>query len=204
MSLGIHPRKYASNLTGISMFIQPEQYVSLCKSLKVQRVGVIYNEEKSGWYLKQARKAAEAAGIKLVAREVGAPHETVAQLSTLAGKVDALWMIPDTTAVTRESAEAYLHFGQRNAVPVISFAPAYLGLGATAVLEIDRVAMGQQAFSLVRKLLVGSATGSIAQVEHPKVVAVRTNGNVLKKLNVSITPQRAATPLRSLLTTPPA
>ncbi len=153
MALGIHTRKNTANLTGISMFVQPERYVSMFKSMNLRRVGVVYNEEKSGWYLQQARNAASAAGIELVVRKVSAARETVAQLATLAGKVDALWMLPDTTAVTRETTEAYFRFGQQNSVPVISFAPSYLVLGAAAILEIDRVALGRQAFALAAKLL---------------------------------------------------
>jgi len=154
MSLGINNLKYAApNLTGISMFVQPERYVSMFKSLKIRRVGVIYSEEKSGWYLRLAQKAASDAGIDLVLREISAPREALEKLSSLAGKVDALWMLPDTTAVTRETSEAYFCFGQQNSVPVISFATNYLGLGAAAILEIDRFAMGQQAFAMTAKLL---------------------------------------------------
>ncbi len=153
MALGVHTRKNAANLTGISMFVQPERYVSMFKSMNLRRVGVVYNEEKSGWYLQQARNAASDAGIELVVRKVSAARETVAQLATLAGKVDALWMLPDTTAVTRETTEAYFRFGQQNSVPVISFALSYLGLGAAAILEIDRVALGRQAFALAAKRL---------------------------------------------------
>ncbi|HIJ87597.1 MAG TPA: ABC transporter substrate-binding protein [Desulfuromonadales bacterium] len=199
LALGIHNKKHAtSNLTGISMFAHPEQYVSLFKSMKIRRVGVVGDAEKSGWYQRLASKTAREAGIELVTREISAPHETVAQLETLAGKVDALWMLPDTTAVTRETSEAYFRFGQQNSVPVISFAPSYLGLGAAAVLEIDRVAMGRQAFALAAKLLNERST--IPPVELSKVVTVRTNPVVLQRMGLpvklmSLQPQSYPPPL---------
>ena len=188
LALGIHNRKYApANLTGISMFVHPEQYVGMFKSLKIRRVGVVYNEEKSGWYLLLARKAASAAGLELVVREISAPRETVGQLATLAGKVDALWMLPDTTAVTRETSEAYFRFGQQNSVPVVSFAPSYLGLGAAAVLEIDRVAMGRQAFALTAKILniknsENSENSENMTFHFPRKVTRKHNPTVLKNL----------------------
>jgi putative ABC transport system substrate-binding protein len=185
MSLGICSSKYAaSNLTGISMFVQPERYTSIFTGLNIRRVGVVYNAAKSSRYLKQARRATKDAGIKLVAREADTPQKTVAQLATLAGKVDALWMLPDTTAVTRETAEAHIHFGLQNAVPVISFASSYLAMGATAAMEIDRTAMGRQAFTLASRLLNGSTKGGVVSVEHPKGVVVKTNGDVLQKLGL--------------------
>jgi putative ABC transport system substrate-binding protein len=190
MALGIHTGKYSrSNLTGVSMFVQPQQYVGMCKRMKIRRVGVVYHAAKSGWYLQQARKAASDAGVELVTREISAPRETVAQLSTLAGKVDALWMLPDSTAVTRETAEAYFRFGQQHSVPVISFAASYLGLGAAAVLEIDRVAMGRQAFAMTAKLLKieNSDDSDDATFHFPLKVTSKFNPAVIK--NLALTPE---------------
>jgi putative ABC transport system substrate-binding protein len=182
LALGIHNKKYASaNLTGISMFVHPEQYVGMFKSMKIRRVGVVYNEEKSGWYLLLARKAASAAGLELVLREISAPRETSGQLASLSGKVDALWMLPDTTAVTRETAEAYFRFGLQNSVPVISFAPGYLGLGAAAVLEIDRTALGRQAFALTEKVLNNKNDENMT-LSFPQQVTRKHNPTVLKNL----------------------
>jgi putative ABC transport system substrate-binding protein len=187
MALGIHTRKSA-NLIGISMFVQPERYVDMFKRMKIRRVGVVYNEEKSGWYLLLAQKAAKTAGLELVAREISASRETVEQLATLSGKVDALWMLPDTIAVTRETSEAYFRFGLQNSVPVISFAPSYLGLGAAAVLEIDRVALGRQAFALTAKLLkIGTENSEERTIHFPRKTDRKNNPIVLKSL--AMTPE---------------
>ena len=194
MALGIHNKKNApSNLAAISMFVHPERYVSIFKSMKTRRVGVLYSEEKSGWYLQLARKAASKAGLELVVRKISEPRETIEQLSTLAGKVDALWMLPDTTAVTRESSEAYFRFGMQNSVPVISFAPGYLGLGAATVLEIDRVAMGRQAFAMAAKILkIGTENSENSEnsenksFQFPQKVARKNNPAVHK--NLAMTP----------------
>ena len=185
MSLGIHNRKESHpNLTGIGMFAHPERYIDLFRAMKIKRVGVIYNPARSGWYLRLARQAAAAAGIELVTREVSAPRETVERLATLAGRVDALWMLPDSTAVTRETTEAYFRFGQQQAVPVISFAANYLGLGAAAVLEIDRVAIGSQADAMVAALLRGNRTDSMP-LDFPSGITVKTNPSVLRRLGSS-------------------
>ena len=186
MSLGIHNMKASHpNLTGIDMFAPPERYVALFKAMKARRVGVIYNPAKSGWYLRQARQTAEAAGVELVTREVAAPRETVDKLAALAGKVDALWMLPDSIAVTRETTEAYFRFGQQQSVPVVSFAANYLGLGAAAVLEIDRPAMGRQAAAMAAALLNGDRTDSMP-LGFPNVVKVKTNPTVLQRLGSSL------------------
>jgi putative ABC transport system substrate-binding protein len=185
MALGIHNLKASHpNLTGIGVFAAPERYISMFQAMKIRRVGVIYNPTKSGWYLRLASQAAEVAGIKLVPREVSAPREAVERLSTLAGKVDALWMLPDSTAVTRETTEAYFRFGQQQAVPVVSFAANYLGLGAAAVFEIDRIALGRQAGAMAAALLRGNRIESVP-LGFPNGMTVKTNPGVLRRLGSS-------------------
>ncbi|MSN26847.1 MAG: ABC transporter substrate-binding protein [Geobacter sp.] len=183
MTLGI-PAQSAdqSNLAGISMFAAPEQYMSMFRSMKVRRVGVIHNPAKSGWYLRQARTAAQQAGIELVARTISAPHELPHQLATLAGKVDALWMLPDPTAVTRDTVETYFHFGQENYIPVVSFSGSYIGLGAAAALDLDLNTLGRQADEVASQMLSGQADSS--RVIFPHKVIPKTNGSVLKRLNL--------------------
>ena len=185
MALGIHSKTSQTNLTGIGMYVAPERYMGMFKSIKAGRIGVVYNPAKSGWYLKLARLAAEDAGVELVTRVVTAPREAIGQLESLAGKVDALWMLPDSTAVTRESTEAYFRFGQNQNVPVISFAASYLGLGAAAVLEIDRVAIGSQADAMVAAILGGDRVGSMP-LDFPQKTAVRKNGGVLGRLKMDL------------------
>jgi putative ABC transport system substrate-binding protein len=186
MSLTIHSRKDShANLTGIGMFAPPERYINMFRAMKTRRVGVIYNPAKSGWYMRLAQRAAEAAGIELVTREVSAPRQSIEKMASLAGKVDALWMLPDSTAVTRETAEAYFRFGQEQNVPVVSFATAYLGLGAAAVLEIDRLAIGRQADAMIAMLLRGNHAENIP-LGFPNGTSVKTNSTVLRRLKVSI------------------
>lgn len=186
MSLGIHNPGYQQpNLTGIGMFAPPQHYMRIFRTMKTRRVGVVYNPARSGWYLRLARQAAEAAGIELVIREVSAPRETIEQLATLAGKTDVLWMLPDSTAVTRDTTEAYFRFGQQQAIPVVSFAASYLGLGAAVVLEIDRAAVGQQANDMAARLLKSNRSDHLP-LGFPGGVHLKTNPGVLQRLNIHL------------------
>lgn len=172
-----------SNLTGIDMFASPESYMALFRKLKASRVGVVYDDAKSEWYLRQARHAAEKAGITLVTREIDSPRETPEKLASLAGRVDLLWMLPDATAVTRESSEAYFRFGQSQSLPVVSFSTSYLGLGAGAVIEINRRELGRQACDMVEQILAGSGVG-YPPLAFPRTAPVRTNPDVLRRLRL--------------------
>ncbi|HEY3309988.1 MAG TPA: ABC transporter substrate binding protein, partial [Desulfuromonadaceae bacterium] len=183
MALSVHSLNGSRpNVAGIGMFVQPERYMNIFKGMKARRIGVIHNPAKSGWYLRQAQQSAHQAGIELIVRTVQGPRDTLNQLESLAGKVEALWMLPDTTAVTRDTAEAYFRFSQEQRIPVISFAAAYLGLGAAAVVEIDRVELGRQASDLVIGFLTGKDSG--ASFDYPQKTLIKANQSVLKHLGI--------------------
>lgn len=186
MALGIHDQiNSRPNLTGVGMFIAPRPYLNLCQNMKAKRVGVIYHAAKTDWYLRQARQEARRQNIELVLREVSSPKQTIAQLSSLAGEVDAIWMLPDSIAVTRETLEAYMRFSQDKRVPLVSFADAYLGLGAAAVLELDRLDLGRQAGEMATALLSGTSVSKLPMTQ-PRRAIYKTNRNVLKNLGVAL------------------
>ncbi len=186
MALGIHDlSRNRPNLYGVGMFIAPRPYLTLLQNMKAKRVGIVYNSAKSEWYLRQARQEARRQNIVLVQREVNSPKQTIAQLSSLAGEVDAIWMLPDSVAVTRETLEAYMRFSQEKRVPLVSFADAYLGLGAAAVLELDRLDLGRQAGEMATALLNGTSVSKLP-MSQPRRAIYKTNRNVLKNLGVAL------------------
>jgi putative tryptophan/tyrosine transport system substrate-binding protein len=168
------------NLSAISMLAEPESYMSMFRNMKTHRVGIVCNPAKNGWYLAQARRAAQEAGVELVVRAVSKSADTPEQLESLTGKVDALWMLPDPSALTRNTAELYFKFGQKNNVPVVSFSANYLALGAAAALDLDRFALGRQADQLATELLSGQAVRQ--QIVYPAKNMLKTNAKLLKRL----------------------
>jgi putative tryptophan/tyrosine transport system substrate-binding protein len=184
MALGIHEQQATRpNLTGVGMFIAPKPYLDIFQSMNARRVGVVYSAAKSDWFLRQARREARDNGIELVLREVASPQQTMSQLASLAGKVDAIWMLPDSIAVTRESMEAYFRFSHDKRIPLVSFASAYLGLGAAAVLELDRIDLGRQAGEMAATISGGRPASSLS-LNQPRKAVYRTNPSVLNKLDL--------------------
>ncbi len=172
------------NLTGISMFVPPKQFIPLFKEMKAHRVGVVHDPTKCGRYLQQASQEARRAGIELVVRDVASSQETQAQLASLKGKVDALWMWPDTTAVTRNTVDAYANFSLEEQVPLVSFSGEYLKFGAAAAQVIDYPELGRQANELARKILNGAVTDEQSVVP-PHHVTLKTNSTVIKRFGFS-------------------
>ncbi len=169
-------------VSGVGMLPAPERYLEVCKGMGTKRVGVIYDPTRTGYYLKRARLAAQQAGIELVARDVRTPREALVKLEQLKGAVDAIWLLPDTTAVATEIVEAYFLFSMQHKVPIIAFSEQYLAKGAVVALEVDRSELGRQAAELANARLKGGAK----QVVDARKAPLRTNNSVVQKLGIPL------------------
>jgi len=151
MALNTAEEILADNVSGISMAVSPDSYMKLFSSLKLRRIGVIHDRMKTGAYMNRARAAAERTGIELVTLQVRSAKDVPQKLFGLNRKsVDAIWLIPDTTAITPETVDSYFTVAQQNDLPVIGFSPAYLSKGALASLELTRQELGKQLCGKIR------------------------------------------------------
>jgi ABC-type uncharacterized transport system substrate-binding protein len=183
LSLGL-AKGPSGSVSGVGVLPAPERYLDLCRTLGVRRVGVIHDPARTGHYLKRARLAAKQSGIELVVREVRAARETPARLEELKGAVDALWMLPDATAVTPETLESWFLFSLQQKVPVVTFSEQYLPRGAAVSLDVDRADLGRQAAELAHSLLKGAAGRSAAA--DARKVTVHTNVSVARNLGIDL------------------
>jgi putative ABC transport system substrate-binding protein len=179
-STGIHHPA----ITGVEVQSPPERYLALFSSLKASRVGVISNPAGGAAYIRQARKIANGLGIDLVIREVKSAREVSGQLASLAGAVDALWMLPDSVTSSGEAADAHFLFSAGYRIPVVTFSSAYLASGAALAIDIDRFDMGKQGGRMAASLLGGNGIPDIPP-ESPRKTTVKSNPSVLRRLNLN-------------------
>jgi putative ABC transport system substrate-binding protein len=123
--------------------------------------------------------------MTLVVREVRSPREVPARLGQLEGAVDALWMLPDATAVAAGNVEAWFRFSLEQRVPVVTYSDRFLGLGAAASVEADRFEMGRQAGEIAVSMLARDGSGD-AETVAPRKVTAHANGSVLKNLGIAL------------------
>ena len=183
MSLNLSLSRPANpNIGGVGLVAPPERFLALFKAIGKSRIGVLYDPNRSAGYLKRAHEAAHRLGIDLVLREVRNPRDTAGRLEQLKGKVDGLWMIPDTTAVTVENMDAFFRFSLDQQLPLVTFARQYLGKGAFAAIEADRVDLGSVMVEQVRKLLGRDGDPYVAD---PRKLRLWTSDSVARKLGIS-------------------
>jgi putative ABC transport system substrate-binding protein len=185
MALSLNlPKPPLTNVHGVSVIAPPGRYMQLFSGMGAKRVGVLYDPNRTGNYLKRAQQAAESAGVRLVVREVNDPREVYEKIEQLNGAIDLLWMLPDATAVTAATLEAYFGFSIKHKTPLVSFSQQYLQKGAAASIDIDRVDMGRQAGEIAARFLGGSVSAGTAV--DPRAAKVNSNPVIEKKLGLKI------------------
>lgn len=170
-------------MTGVEISLPPERYLSFFNGMRLKRVGVVGSPLKSGQYIRAARQIERRYGIELVVREVSSPRDVTSQLASLRGNVDAIWLLPDDTAVTRETVDFYFLFSMQQRIPIVAFSSAYLQFGAACAIEINRQDIGRQAGELASSLLNGTDIENNPPVS-PRKAVVRSNSTVLRRLGL--------------------
>lgn len=173
------------NISGVSMDISPETYISTMRELfpKAKRIGLLYDPQHTAAFVAEAAKAARAAGLELVDRPVRDPRELPGLLDTMRGTIDVLWMVPDATIAASEAVDYLLHFSFQNSVPIFSFSKKYVEMGAVAALDVDPYDMGAQAGEIVNRLKAGKtdAIRAWARASHLTI-----NSKVAAKMGLKI------------------
>jgi putative ABC transport system substrate-binding protein len=184
LTLNVNEKALGKNILGISMHVAPDKYLQLFRQLQRRRIGIIYDPGHSAAWLERARRAASGSGIELVTQQISSPRDVSAALQRLgSADIDALWMIPDSTAVAPENIDAYFLFAQQKSLPVVSFARGYLDKGALAVLEGSPDSIAEQGCALVNRLRQGipAAEQATVDVNRPTLA---TNESVARRLQL--------------------
>jgi putative ABC transport system substrate-binding protein len=195
------PGVAGDNATGISLNIDPDRQLSLMRQVlpRLGRVGLLYDPNKSSAFVERAKAAASRNGMELLVGSVATPRDVVSAINGLAGKVNALWMFPDTTVVSPVTIDLLLLAAIEQRIPVFTFSGKYVEKGALLSLEIDEFAVGRQAGEMGNRILAGAGVRSVERVDardgvvtFNAVVAnrlgIRVDGDVLR--HARVVPQR--------------
>jgi len=175
------------NITGVSMNIPPHNQLATLKDVLpgIKRVGLLYNPERTGFFVKKARLAANSMGIELLAKEVHSPKDVPALVNNMKGEINAFWMLPDTTVITPETAEFLLLFSLENKIPVLTFSDKYVEMGALLSIEVDAFDSGKQAREMAHKILSGTNIKKVPETD-PRKAVLSINLKIAKKLGITI------------------
>jgi putative ABC transport system substrate-binding protein len=164
--MAMHPvqnKLKGRNTTGVELEPWPKEQLQAFRSAipRLKRLGIIYDPDRTGRFVEQAKVAATSLGMKLVARKVDDRKEVLGALKALTKESDALWLIRDATVLTREFFNHTLIVQVEEKLPLLAYSPQFVKKGAVCSYATDYPSQGRKAAELVKQILGGTDPADI-------------------------------------------
>lgn len=121
----------------------------------VKSVGVVYNKEKTGYFVDDLARAAKARGLTVLALQAGSPQEGLRLLPDAFNGSDAIFIAPDTTVHSPQLEDLAGKLSLQRKKPVVGFRGTQLAKGFLFASEMDPLEMGKQAGAVTKQILAG-------------------------------------------------
>jgi len=156
-----------------------------------RRVGVLLGPDSSV-HRDEIERAARAAGVELVLREVESADQLAAALQTVLG-ADVLLAVPDSLIYSARTVQHILLSSYRRNVPVLGFSAAFVRAGALLGLHAPPDTLASQTAGMVREVVAGGrpAPRAVGDFE------VMVNANVGRSLGIQLNAAALSRALRA-------
>jgi len=178
-----------ANVTGVSDMQPAEPIVQLVQLVPdATAVGMIYNagESNSVFLAEQAKADTEAAGYEFVEATAGSTAEVKAAAESLVGRVQAIMVIGDNTAVS--GLEAIVKVCQENGILLLAGDTDSVKRGAAAGFGFNYEDLGRQAGAQAAKILMGTPVADVP-VEFASNLILAVNPESAEKMGVTLPQQ---------------
>jgi len=158
MCLVLDPEKYdlpARNMVGLSLNIPFEKHLKPLQTLAplTSQIGVLFDPQKTQGLHDQLQRDAKALGITIVSEEVHGEQEVSKAFKSLENRIDALWLLPDSTVLTVNTLDFLMSATLEANIPVVAFSAGLVQSGAVVGVYMNYADIGRQAAGLSTGLL---------------------------------------------------
>lgn len=152
---------------GVSFAPDPKRYVELVQQglPNVKKLGVIYQPENAEGYIGILRQACERAKIQLIAKAAQSDRDIPTAVRDMVEHVDAFLVLPDAQLITTESYRFIVQTTMDKRVPLVTFSPELLSVGAMLALSPDLGDTGEKAGDLILQILAGKPSPGVLMPE---------------------------------------
>ncbi len=177
------------NVTGISDYLSASAQLDCIQKLlpHAKKIGVIYNpgEANSLLIMKDLKAEALKRGLQIVEATASKTSDVVTAAQSLIGKVDAIHIPNDNTAVA--SIGSIIAVGEKNKIPVFAADTGSFDAGVVAIAGYDRFLLGKRLAEYAIKILKGEKASALPVLrDHP--VQFYVNIDAAKKMGMPLDP----------------
>lgn len=178
--------KLTGNIAGVSNFVPVKEHFDLISQLlpNKKRIGIIYNpgDINSTILVEQMQAVAKEKNLEIVPATVTKTSEVTAATQSLMGKVDAVFVNNDNTALA--AFDSISQVCRENKTPLFASDADVLGKGALAVRGPDQYNLGRQTGQMVAKILRKESQIRDLGTEYPDKIEVYLNEKMAKELGI--------------------
>ena len=177
-----------ANITGISSEVSVEDQFAILKELLGARknVGVIYDPMKTGKIISEAGVVAKRLEFNLIKTKITSENEVASALKNMIDKIDALWMIPDSTVITKNSLNVISKTILEHRLPTFCTSDAIVKAGALVSVSPDYTYTGLQAARMAQTLLNNPSTTSLG-ITQPDKLKLTLNTQTAEIIGINLT-----------------
>lgn len=191
--LVLDPEKYGlptANMVGLSLDIPFRQHLKPLQTLvpKASRIGVLFDPQKTKGMQSQLLQDAKASGIKIVSEAVHTEQDVPTALNAIKDRIDALWLLPDSTVLTENTLDYLMSTTLEDHIPVIGFSAGLVRSGALVGAYLHYSDIGKQAAQLAQQLIDQPSPSVLGTIIPPVRIHQSINQKSARYLSLSLTP----------------
>lgn len=176
-----------ANITCISTEVSVEDQFAFLKELPgtIRNVGVIYDPLKTGNIISKAILVAKKFKFNLIKAEITSNKEVISALKKIANEIDVLWIIPDSTVITRSSLSIILETALKHRLPTFCTSGIIVKEGAMTSISPDYTDIGIKAARIAQTLLNSPTVISLG-IKQPDKLKLSLNIQTANKIGIDI------------------
>ena len=178
--LVLDPKRYglpSKNMVGLSLKIPFKRHLKPLKVLapKISRIGVLFDPRKTQGIFDRLKQEATNQGITIISEEVLEEHEVSTALKSIEKKIEALWLLPDSTVLTEDTLDFIISSTLEKNIPLVAFSAGLVKSGAVIGVYINYKDIGRQAARLSQQLVSNTPSDLLGTILPPDQIRQSIN-----------------------------
>ncbi len=174
------------NISGVPSEISENECLNIYKSAigGIKNIGVIYDPAKTENLITRVINSAAESGLSLTCHRVKSARDVEISINNIVSAIDALWLLPDSTVVSKNTFSIIKDVTIKNNVPILCMSDMFVKAGALIGVFPDHYDMGAEAAKIGAEILKTKKGGYI---RYPKKlnIAINKKSAAMMKLKIS-------------------
>ncbi|MBM4053136.1 MAG: hypothetical protein FJ264_00390 [Planctomycetes bacterium] len=180
---------HGDNITGVAAEVSVNDQFTVLRDILGENatIGVIYNPENTGNYVKQAIPVANRLNLTILKKEARFENEVVPAFDEMIGKIDALWIVPDATVLNKNPLHHIFKTAEKKRLPTFCTSNTFIKAGALLAIYPDYENIGLQSSQIAYTWLM-SRESSFTTIEKPRKLNLTINTKTAEKIGIDLKP----------------